>query len=92
MTAMKSGLVLVALVVLGQATLALADGAAKQNTPPFYPDKMKLLVWRDGQGAEHSVTNAQDWQRRREHILANMELVMEPLPAPDRLECVASAR
>ena len=58
--------------------------AAKSDTPPFYPDKMKLLVWRDEQGAEHPVTNARDWQRRREHILANMQLVMGPLPAADR--------
>lgn len=57
---------------------------AKQNPPPFYPDKMNLLVWRDAQGAEHPVTNAQDWQRRREHILANMQLVMGSLPTADQ--------
>ena len=72
------------LVLLGHASLVLADGAAKQNPSPFYPDKMKLMVWRDEQGAEHPVTNAQDWQRRREHILANMQLVMGPLPDPSR--------
>lgn len=71
-------------LVLGHAALVWAGEAAKQPAPPFYPDKMKLMVWRDGQGAEHPVTNAQDWQRRREHILANMELVMGPLPAADR--------
>ncbi|MFA6562615.1 MAG: acetylxylan esterase [Verrucomicrobiia bacterium] len=81
---MKSGLVLVVSLVFGHATLVLADDAAKQNPPPFYPDKMKLMVWRDAQGAEHPVTNARDWQRRREHILANMQLVMGPLPAADR--------
>ncbi|MFZ2642510.1 MAG: acetylxylan esterase [Verrucomicrobiia bacterium] len=72
------------LIILGHASLLLADGDAKQNSPPFYPDKMKLMVWRDTQGAEHSVANAQDWQRRREHILANMELVMGPLPAANQ--------
>lgn len=72
------------LTVIGHTTLVLADGAVKQNAAPFYPDKMKLLVWRDEQGAEHPVTNPQDWQRRREHILANMQLVMGPLPAADR--------
>ena len=50
---------------------------------PFYPDKMKLLVWRDGQGTEHPVSNTQDWQRRREHILQNMQQVMGPLPGAD---------
>jgi dienelactone hydrolase len=64
--------------------LVCADGPAKQDPPPFYPDRMKLLVWRDVNGAEHAVTNVRDWQRRREHIRANMELVMGPLPAADR--------
>lgn len=52
--------------------------------PPVYPDKMNLLVWRDAEGREHPIRDAQDWQRRREHILANMERVMGPLPSPDR--------
>ena len=34
-------------LVLGPAMSPAADDAA----PPFYPDKMKLLVWRDAQGA-----------------------------------------
>ncbi len=58
--------------------------AADDAAPPFYPDKMKLLVWRDAQGAEHAITNTQDWARRREHILASLERVMGPLPAADR--------
>lgn len=58
------------------AVLSAADA-------PFYPDKMKLLVWRDGQGTEHPVRNVQDWQRRREHILLNMQKVMGELPGPE---------
>lgn len=72
------------LLALGQATLVLADGVRNENSPPFYSDKMKLLVWRDAQGAEHPITNPPDWLRRREHILANMQLVMGPLPTSDR--------
>lgn len=72
------------LLILGQTTLVLTDEATRQKTPPFYPDKMKLLVRRDANGTEHPVANARDWQRRREHILANMELVMGPLPAANR--------
>ncbi len=56
--------------------------AAKASTPPFYPDKMNLLVWLDAAGKSHPVQNLQDWQRRREHILANMQQVMGPLPGP----------
>ncbi len=51
--------------------------------PPFYADKMNLLVWLDGQGQSHPIQNATDWQRRRTHILQNMQLVMGPLPIRD---------
>jgi predicted dienelactone hydrolase len=53
--------------------------------PPFYPDKTKLLVWRDAEGQEHAITRAEDWPRRREHILANMQLVMGVLPGKDKI-------
>ncbi len=52
--------------------------------PPFYADKMNLLVWRDNQGAEHRATSAEEWQRRRAHILENMQLVMGPMPPESR--------
>jgi dienelactone hydrolase len=49
------------------------------SEPPFYPDKMKLLVYREGE-TEHPITTAADWQKRRAHILASMQEVMGPLP------------
>jgi len=51
--------------------------------PPFYADKSKLLVWRDDRG-EHAVRTAEDWARRRAHIVASMELVMGPLPGDEK--------
>ena len=51
-----------------------------QATPPFYPDKTKLLVWRDSEGKQHPIQTAADWAKRRAHILAGMELVMGALP------------
>jgi pimeloyl-ACP methyl ester carboxylesterase len=48
--------------------------------PPFYPDKSKVLVYRDAFGNEYSVTNPTEWSRRREHILANMQEVMGAFP------------
>lgn len=53
------------------------------SQPPFYPDKMHLLVWLDERGESHPIENPPDWQRRREHILQNMELVMGRLPIRD---------
>ena len=48
--------------------------------PPFYPDRQKLLVWRDAEGKEHPVKTPADWEKRRAHILAGMQLAMGPLP------------
>jgi pimeloyl-ACP methyl ester carboxylesterase len=64
------------LASLAAAVLVLATVAAE---PPFYPDKTKLLIYRDG-NKEVPITTAAEWAKRREHILANMQLVMGPLP------------
>jgi hypothetical protein len=68
--------IVVPLLVLFAALSASSAG----NSPPFYPDKMKLLIYRDAAGREHSIHTAADWDKRREDILANMQLVMGPLP------------
>ena len=52
------------------------------HAPPFYSDKMNLLVWIDSQGREQPVSK-ELWPRRREHILQGMQLVMGPLPTRD---------
>ena len=70
---------------------------AADAPPPFYADKFDLLIWLDDEGREHPIRQAQDWQRRREHILANMQLVMGPLPrreaaVPLEVEVVQSER
>lgn len=53
----------------------------RQSQPPFYPDKLDLLVWRDTRGFDHRVKTAKDWTRRRADILANMTAVMGEAPA-----------
>ena len=71
--------------VLAAASVAGPLWAADTPAPPpFYQDKMNLLVWLDPSGKAHPIESANDWQRRREHILANMELVMGPLPGAER--------
>lgn len=52
--------------------------------PPFYPDKARLLVWRDAEGKEHPVKSPDDWKKRRAHILEGMQLAMGPLPEGSR--------
>jgi dienelactone hydrolase len=66
------------------ALVASGSGSAQEVPPvPFYADKMNLLVYLDDEG-EHPVTTLDEWAVRRSHILANMQLVMGPLPGPER--------
>src|SRR5437867_3231424 len=52
--------------------------------PPFYSDKNNLLVYLDAEGKAVVVKSSTDWQRRREHVLAGMQLVMGQLPPAAR--------
>ena len=51
---------------------------------PFYSDKSRLLVYRDGKGIERRVLSPQDWEVRRYHILLNFQKVAGPLPPEER--------
>jgi len=66
---------------LKSAIAALLEPRPPQASPPFYPDKLRLLAWRDEMGVEHPIEKASDWPKRRAHILAGMEQVMGPRPA-----------
>lgn len=57
---------------------------ARQDPPPFYPDRTKLLMYLDAEGKEHPISATEDWPRRRAHILASLQLVMGPMPPNDR--------
>ncbi|MFA7693163.1 MAG: alpha/beta fold hydrolase [Candidatus Hydrogenedentales bacterium] len=50
------------------------------EAPPFYPDKSRLLCVQEKDGSYTAVESIETWQRRREHILENVCLVMGPLP------------
>jgi dienelactone hydrolase len=73
---MRKNLSLLSLLVGFTALPALAA----RDAPRSYPDKSKLLVYRDDTGREHGVKTLGDWARRRAHILENMQIVMGPLP------------
>ncbi len=55
------------------------------TAPPFYPDKADLLTYIDEDGAYQRISSVEGWEKRREHILANMQLVMGPLPDRSKL-------
>lgn len=54
--------------------------SALQAAPPWYDDRQDLLWYQDDQGKLQPVKSERDWLRRVDHIRANMELVMGPLP------------
>ncbi len=54
-------------------------GIARADEPPFYADKTNLLVYLDAD-KQLPVRTPDDWTKRRVHILANMQLVMGPMP------------
>ena len=49
-----------------------------------HPDKSKLLVCLTEDGRERAIASTRTWQMRRERILADMQLVMGPLPNASR--------
>ncbi|MBM4081005.1 MAG: acetylxylan esterase, partial [Planctomycetes bacterium] len=73
----------IAAVALAMAFVSVV-AAQEKNMPPFYEDKMNLLVYLDAEGRKCPVKSPEDWQKRREHILANMQLVVGPLPGAER--------
>jgi dienelactone hydrolase len=62
----------------------VGTGWLMAQAPPFYADKAKLLQYLDAGGKPQPIRTAEVWPKRREHILANLQLVMGPLPATSR--------
>jgi pimeloyl-ACP methyl ester carboxylesterase len=64
-----------------KAIAELVAAPSPSPDPPFYPDKLRLLAYRDNDGVEHPVTTPAEWARRKSHVLAAMQQVMGPHPA-----------
>src|SRR5262249_29009997 len=60
--------------------VVLGLGAAVLAAPPVYPDRTRLLEVRDAEGKVMPVRTAEDWSRRRAHVLEGMQEAMGPLP------------
>src|SRR5436190_14077186 len=65
---------------IGFVTLMVGMGGAA----PRYGDHQDLMYWIDETGERHEVKNVQDWQKRREHVLENVKLVMGKMPAGEK--------
>ena len=62
----------------------LLVGKGQRDPPPRswdYADHAQLQVVRDAAGKQQPVVTPHDWARRRQHILAGLQLAMGPLPA-----------
>jgi len=70
--------------LLSSVLLLAAALAATAAEAPVSPNRANLLVLRDASGKERPVRSRQEWERRRRHILANMEKVMGPLPGAEK--------
>jgi len=56
-------------------------GRFESALPPIeYEEHQDLTYYLDREGRRHEIRSAADWEKRREHILANMQLVMGRLP------------
>lgn len=69
-------------LLLGLLVPALAALAADEA--PVYRDRQNLLLVAGADGRESPARTPADWARRREHLLANMQKVMGPLPGPEK--------
>ena len=61
-------------------TLAIGIVCLAAEKPPLYPDHQDLLYYLDAKGSKHPISKPADWEKRREHILANMQRAMGPVP------------
>ncbi|MFN0055102.1 MAG: alpha/beta hydrolase family protein [Planctomycetales bacterium] len=63
----------------------LACGALLNSAEPIiYPEHQQLSYYLDSSGNRHPIQSVADWERRREHILQAMQVVMGPLPDPSK--------
>ncbi|MCK6470948.1 MAG: alpha/beta fold hydrolase [Planctomycetes bacterium] len=62
----------------------MKDHSQPKGPPHFYADKANLLMYLDPEGRARPVNTWSDWAIRHSHILANIQLVMGPLPDADR--------
>ncbi|MES2791242.1 MAG: alpha/beta fold hydrolase [Planctomycetota bacterium] len=54
--------------------------SAMDPQPVHYTEHLDLKYYLDATGQRHPITKPADWEIRRQHILANLQLVTGPLP------------
>src|SRR5438046_9394069 len=57
---------------------------AMAGAAPRYGDHQNLMYWLDEKGERHEVKSAEDWLKRREDILKEVQLVMGEIPKREK--------
>jgi dienelactone hydrolase len=60
-------------------------GLAAADPVIAYSEHQNLSYYLDAAGQKHEIKSTADWEIRRKHILANMQVVMGPLPDRSKL-------
>ena len=68
----------------GITVVFAAQGLGLGADPPRYEDHNNLLYYLDEQDSKQPVRSKAEWDKRRQHIVANLELVMGPLPRAEK--------
>ena len=72
------------------ALTPLACFAGELPETPSYAEHQDLSYYLDDQGNKRQIASVEDWQIRRQHVLAHLQTVMGPLPTRESdvpLEC-----
>jgi dienelactone hydrolase len=67
-------------LLLALLSLPFPIHAAEPPIPILYPEHQDLRYYLDAEGQRHAIESIADWEKRRRHILTNMQAVMGPLP------------
>ncbi|MCY2968989.1 MAG: prolyl oligopeptidase family serine peptidase [Planctomycetota bacterium] len=73
----------VLMAALAVGTL-VTDRARAADPTPVYPEHQNLSYYLDVASRKQPIKTQADWEIRRGHILANMQVVMGPLPADSK--------
>lgn len=71
-------------LILVLVAVAVSGGVVQAEGAPFYQDKFNLLCYIDAQGQQQPIKTATEWQLRRDHILANIKILMGEFPGKEK--------
>jgi hypothetical protein len=71
-------------IIFPMLLLAAASSLAEDATVPDYQEHQDLSYYLTRDGQKHTIKTKDEWETRRQHILAHVQRVMGRLPRPDK--------